>query len=61
MLTKFHKEVFCLLDEWHGLTMDDIRILEDEVKRELDAKINDLGLTSQLQLNESGSIKSTPF
>ena len=29
-------KVFCWMDKWHGMTMDDIRALEDKTKRELD-------------------------
>lgn len=32
----FHRQVFCWLDEWFGLTMGDIRKLEDVTKEELD-------------------------
>eukprot|EP00762_Andalucia_godoyi_P003537 ANDGO_04349.mRNA.1 Phosphatidylinositol transfer protein 1 len=34
---KFHKQVFTWIDEWHGLTMVDIRRMEEETKRQLDA------------------------
>lgn len=36
LFCKFHREVFCWMDEWHGLTMVQIRELEEQVKRELD-------------------------
>ena len=32
----FHRQVFCWIDRWHGLTMQDIRELEEKTKRELD-------------------------
>lgn len=32
----FHRQVFCWMDRWHGMTMEDIRALEDKVKTELD-------------------------
>lgn len=32
----FHRQVFCWIDQWHGLTMEDIRRLEDKTKEELD-------------------------
>jgi len=32
----FFRQVFCWMDRWHGLTMDDIRAIEDETKKELD-------------------------
>ncbi|CDW56229.1 phosphatidylinositol transfer protein alpha [Trichuris trichiura] len=34
----FHREVFCWMDNWYGLTMDDIRQIEDETKKELDVQ-----------------------
>ncbi|GBP05477.1 Phosphatidylinositol transfer protein alpha isoform [Eumeta japonica] len=34
---KFNQcQVFCWMDRWHGLTMEDIRAIEDKVKEELD-------------------------
>ncbi|KAI6176389.1 Phosphatidylinositol transfer protein [Aphelenchoides bicaudatus] len=36
LFSKFHREVFCWIDQWHGLTMNDIRELEQIAQRELD-------------------------
>lgn len=36
IFTNFHRQVFCWTDKWFGMTMDDIRRLEDETKDELD-------------------------
>lgn len=36
LFTTFHRQVFCWVDKWHGLTMEDIRALEDKTKEELD-------------------------
>uniref|UniRef100_A0A336K9M3 CSON004792 protein n=1 Tax=Culicoides sonorensis TaxID=179676 RepID=A0A336K9M3_CULSO len=36
LFTVFHRQVFCWMDRWHGMTMDDIRALEDKTKEELD-------------------------
>lgn len=36
LFLNFHRQVFCWLDRWHGLTMQDIRALEAETKRQLD-------------------------
>jgi hypothetical protein len=36
LLTNFHKQVFCILDQWYGLTMEDIRRMEDQIKQELE-------------------------
>ncbi|XP_065333666.1 phosphatidylinositol transfer protein alpha isoform isoform X5 [Cloeon dipterum] len=40
LFTNFHRQVFCWMDRWHGLTMDDIRAIEDETKKELDQQRN---------------------
>ena len=32
----FHRQVFCSIDKWHGMTMEDIRTLEDKTKEELE-------------------------
>lgn len=31
-----HRQAFCLIDEWHGLTMADIRRIEEETQAELE-------------------------
>lgn len=31
-----NRQVFCWIDRWYGLTMDDIRAIEDKTKEELD-------------------------
>lgn len=36
LFSKFHREVFCWIDKWHGLTMADIRLIEEQVQRDLD-------------------------
>ena len=36
LLTNFHRQLFCWLDKWHGMTMQDIRELEDKTKEELE-------------------------
>ena len=35
LFSKFHRELFCWIDQWHGLTMADIRRIEDEVQIDL--------------------------
>lgn len=47
IFANFHRQVFCWMDKWHGLTMDDIRKLEEETKKELD------------EARRKGSIKGT--
>jgi hypothetical protein len=36
LFTNFHRQVFCWIDRWYGMTMDDIRALEERVREELD-------------------------
>jgi len=40
LMLHFHRQVFCSIDEWYGMTMVDIRRIEDETSKELLAKIN---------------------
>ncbi|XP_065223435.1 phosphatidylinositol transfer protein beta isoform isoform X1 [Planococcus citri] len=40
LFTTFHRQVFCWMDNWHGLTMDDIRRIEERTKEELDRQRN---------------------
>jgi len=37
----FHQNVWCWTDQWFGMTMDDIRRLEADTKRELEDRIKD--------------------
>lgn len=48
LFNNFHRQLFCWLDKWHGLTMDDIRRMEDETQRELD------------QMRDKDPLKGTP-
>uniref|UniRef100_A0A4W6BP00 Phosphatidylinositol transfer protein alpha isoform n=1 Tax=Lates calcarifer TaxID=8187 RepID=A0A4W6BP00_LATCA len=36
LFTLFHRQLFCTIDNWVHLTMDDIRRMEEETKKELD-------------------------
>jgi len=36
---KFHRQVFCWMDEWFGWTMEDVRRYEDQTKADLNAKL----------------------
>ncbi|KAF1761399.1 hypothetical protein GCK72_009655 [Caenorhabditis remanei] len=36
LFSKFHREVFCWIDKWHGLTMVDIREIEAKAQKELE-------------------------
>jgi len=39
MLLALHQQMWCWADQWHGLTMADIRALEAETKKELEKEI----------------------
>lgn len=36
IFTNFHRQLFCWIDKWVDLTMDDIRRMEAETKKELE-------------------------
>ncbi|VDP49922.1 unnamed protein product [Schistosoma mattheei] len=36
MFANFHRQVFCWMDKWHGWTMEDVRIHEEQTKKELE-------------------------
>ncbi|XP_039613057.1 phosphatidylinositol transfer protein alpha isoform isoform X1 [Polypterus senegalus] len=36
LFTNFHRQLFCWMDRWIDLTMEDIRRMEDQTKKELD-------------------------
>jgi hypothetical protein len=36
LFRNFHRQVFCWLDRWYGMTMDEIRAIEEETKAKLD-------------------------
>ncbi|KAL4712383.1 hypothetical protein ACJJTC_001544 [Scirpophaga incertulas] len=36
LFTIFHRQVFCSMDDWFGMTMADIRAIEDRTKEELE-------------------------
>jgi len=42
---KFHRQVYCWLDEWFGWTMEDVRRYEDQTKKDLENKLKANGVT----------------
>ena len=40
LLTNFHRQLFCWLDKWFGMTMEDIRVLEEQTKADLEEQRN---------------------
>ncbi|KAK0414774.1 hypothetical protein QR680_011609 [Steinernema hermaphroditum] len=41
LFTRFHREVFCWIDRWYHLTMDDIREMEEETAEHLRSQLNE--------------------
>jgi len=39
VFTTFHRQVYCWMDKWYGMTMQDIRRLEDKTKDDLEKMI----------------------
>lgn len=39
IFTNFHRQLFCWIDKWVGLTMEDIRRMEEETQKELEEVI----------------------
>lgn len=36
LFTNFHRQLFCWIDKWIDLNMEDIRRMEEETRKELD-------------------------
>ena len=56
-MLRAHKQAWCWQDEWHGLTMDDIRRLEKETQLALRQKF---GAVSEEEFSDSQSTSSVP-
>ncbi|KAL0080187.1 hypothetical protein J3Q64DRAFT_1814971 [Phycomyces blakesleeanus] len=41
LFIKFHRQLFCWTDSWYGMSIQDIRDLEAQIKKDLDVKINE--------------------
>jgi hypothetical protein len=51
LFADFHRQQFCLIDKWHGLTFEDVRKMEDDLVQLLNKKINEGELKlSQVQV-----------
>ena len=38
VFVNLHRQMFCSMDKWYGMTMDDIKAIEDKTKEELEKK-----------------------
>merc|ERR1712080_568692 len=59
IFTNFHREVFCWMDKWHGMTMADIRALEEETKAKLDEERNKGEIKGTAALEVGGRLNVT--
>lgn len=46
LFLKSHRQLVCWMDEWHGLTIGDIRRIEEETKRRLEERLKDANAQS---------------
>jgi len=37
IFTNFHRQVFCWIDRWHGLTIEEVREIEERYNRDLNS------------------------
>ena len=58
IFTNFHRQVFCWTDEWYGLTMKDIRAIEDKTKEELDqvSRVHSQGHSTSSKIKQRKSL-----
>ncbi|XP_055340841.1 phosphatidylinositol transfer protein alpha isoform-like isoform X2 [Paramacrobiotus metropolitanus] len=54
LFTNFHRQVFCSIDHWYGLTMQDIRELEEHTRKELDVQRMSGNVRSSFQAIDDG-------
>lgn len=41
VLSKFHRKLFCWIDEWYGMSIDDIRAYEEKLAMEMKMKLEE--------------------
>jgi len=37
----FHRQIFCWIDKWHGLTIEDVRQIEEKLAKDLEKQIKE--------------------
>ncbi|KCV67516.1 hypothetical protein H696_06035 [Fonticula alba] len=58
MLLQFNRKIFCYMDRWLGMSKEDVRAFEDQIKRELDqAKLEREELSKQGKSSKKSSKK----
>ncbi|KAI9316401.1 hypothetical protein BX666DRAFT_2027943 [Dichotomocladium elegans] len=63
LFIRFHRQLFCWMDQWYGMTIEDIRNLEEEIKKDLDETRNQgsivgTGIQSDAASTASRSIRN---
>jgi hypothetical protein len=46
---EFARQTFIRLDDWFGMTMEDVRVLEAQVKEELEEKLAAMGKKLEIE------------
>ncbi len=44
LFSQFHRKIWCWSDKWHGMSLDDIRKLEEETKEDLKKQMQKEGI-----------------
>lgn len=60
-MLNLNQYVYCLLDKWHGLTIEDIRALEEEFKKESERIVKGARIVEREQDATPSSIGSAPI
>jgi len=50
LFTNFHRQLFCWIDKWIELNMEDIRRMEEETRRELDEVSKHVGICMSVNI-----------
>ncbi|KAL1929193.1 hypothetical protein VTP01DRAFT_2252 [Rhizomucor pusillus] len=58
LFIKFHRQLFCWMDQWYGMTIEDIRELEEQIKKDLDERRNQ-GPPVASSMSDSASIAAS--
>ncbi|KAI8147240.1 hypothetical protein BJV82DRAFT_598317 [Fennellomyces sp. T-0311] len=59
LFIKFHRQLFCWMDQWYGMSIQDIRELEEQIKKDLDVRRNEGPAISVPSPSESASIAAS--
>jgi len=51
---KFHRQVFCWIDEWYGMSMEEVRKYEEELKQQINKKMEEIAGNEASSSKEEG-------